>query len=159
MAVRLFTLDEANRLLPHLSTLLSTLVTRKAELMAKQAELAALLKGGIGGERFARLVGGKEELKFIAEEFNVSLHEVSRTGALVKDVDAGLVDFPAVRGGREVLLCWRLGEPEVAHWHGMDEGFSRRKPLEGVGTDDLGLVDIDTSSGGPDHDGEQATVH
>jgi hypothetical protein len=50
-------------------------------------------------------------------------------GALVKDLDDGLVDFPARRGAEEILLCWRLGEEEIAFWHGLDEGFSGRKPL------------------------------
>jgi hypothetical protein len=133
MTLRLFTVEEANRLLPTLKSLLEALASKKAELVAKQAELAALLKAGQdpGDQtRYERLVRGREELKFIAEEFNVSLHTVSRTGALVKDVDAGLVDFAAMRNGREVLLCWRLGEPRVAHWHGMDEGFAGRKRLD-----------------------------
>jgi hypothetical protein len=50
-------------------------------------------------------------------------------GLLVKDLDEGLVDFPALRGDEEVLLCWRLGEGEVAFWHSLDEGFAGRKPL------------------------------
>ena len=51
-------------------------------------------------------------------------------GAIVKDLDDGLVDFPALRGGEEVLLCWRLGEDEVAYWHGLEEGFAGRKRLD-----------------------------
>ena len=51
-------------------------------------------------------------------------------GAIVKDLDEGLVDFPAVREGEEILLCWRLGEDEVAHWHGLEEGFAGRKLLD-----------------------------
>jgi hypothetical protein len=133
MPPRLFTVEEANRLVPTLRPLLRALAAKKAELLAKQAEILRLLKSDprpAGGARLDRLLRGKEELKFIAEEFNVSLHEVLATGCLVKDVDAGLVDFPALRDGRQVLLCWRLGEPRVAHWHGADEGFAGRKPLD-----------------------------
>ena len=54
---------------------------------------------------------------------------IHEAGGLVKDLDAGLVDFPARREGVEVLLCWRLGEDEVGFWHGLEEGFSGRKPL------------------------------
>jgi hypothetical protein len=54
---------------------------------------------------------------------------IHEAGGLVKDLDAGLVDFPARREGVEVLLCWRLGEDEVGYWHGLEEGFSGRKPL------------------------------
>ncbi len=133
MDIKLFSVEEANRLIPVLEPLLAALAAKKAELMAKQAELAALLKGATAAPAEARLdslVRGKEELKFIAEEFNVSLHQVARFGCLVKDVDAGLVDFPSLRGGREVFLCWRRGEPRVGHWHGIDEGFAGRKPLD-----------------------------
>ena len=49
---------------------------------------------------------------------------------LVKDLDRGLVDFPALRDGEEVLLCWQVGEGEVAYWHGLEEGFAGRKPLD-----------------------------
>lgn len=132
MRLRLFSVDDANRLVPTLEALLCALAARKAELLAKQAELSALIEGTAGSDesRLTRLLRGKEELKFIAEEFNVSLHEVSRLGCLLKDVDAGLVDFPAVRDGREVFLCWKRGEPRVAHWHGIEEGFAGRKPLD-----------------------------
>ena len=54
---------------------------------------------------------------------------LQRLGVLVKDLDRGLVDFPALREGEEVLLCWQVGEDEIAHWHGVDEGFAGRKPL------------------------------
>ena len=51
-------------------------------------------------------------------------------GAIVKDIDEGLLDFPRCAHGEEILLCWRLGEDEVAHWHGLEEGFAGRKPLD-----------------------------
>ena len=54
---------------------------------------------------------------------------IHEAGALVKDLDQGLVDFPARREGEDVLLCWRLGEDEIGYWHGLEEGFSGRKPL------------------------------
>jgi hypothetical protein len=54
------------------------------------------------------------------------IHEV---GALVKDLDRGLIDFPAQREGEDVLLCWHVGEAQIEYWHGPDEGFSGRKPL------------------------------
>jgi hypothetical protein len=133
MNVRLFSLEEANRLIPVLEPLLAALADKKAEILAKQEELTALLKGGeapYGEQRADRLVRGKEEIKFIAEEFNVSLHEVSQLGCLVKDVDLGLVDFPTLHHGREAFLCWRRGEPAVGYWHGLDEGFTGRKPLD-----------------------------
>lgn len=141
MTVRLFSLEEANRLIPVLDPLLAALADKKAELLAKQAELSALLQGAEAG-RAGSVVRGREELKFIAEEFNVSLHELSRLGCLLKDVDLGLVDFPTLYQGREAFLCWRRGEPAVGYWHRLDEGFTGRRPLDpadlvlGAGIDD-----------------------
>lgn len=57
------------------------------------------------------------------------IREIQRLGAEVKDPETGLVDFPARRGEEEVLLCWRLGEPEVAFWHSLEGGFAGRRPL------------------------------
>ena len=54
---------------------------------------------------------------------------LQQLGVVVKDLDRGLVDFPALHNGEEVLLCWQVGEDEVAFWHGVDEGFAGRKPL------------------------------
>jgi hypothetical protein len=58
-----------------------------------------------------------------------AVEELQKLGVLVKDLDRGLVDFPALRGREEVLLCWQVGEDEVAFWHGLEEGFAGRKPL------------------------------
>ena len=60
-----------------------------------------------------------------------ALRELQEMEILLRDLDRGLVDFPALREGRQVLLCWRVGEESVAYWHGVDEGFAGRKPLEG----------------------------
>jgi hypothetical protein len=64
-----------------------------------------------------------------AEAVAAAVEELNRLGVLVKDLDRGLVDFPALRQGEEVLLCWQVGEDTVAFWHGLDEGFAGRKPL------------------------------
>lgn len=58
-----------------------------------------------------------------------AVEELHALGLEVKDVDAGLVDFPALRDGERVYLCWQLGEPEIGYWHGVEEGFAGRKPL------------------------------
>jgi hypothetical protein len=67
----------------------------------------------------------EREVETIAE----CVAALEAAGVQVKDMDEGLVDFPARHGGRDVLLCWKVGEAEVAHWHGLDEGFAGRKPL------------------------------
>jgi hypothetical protein len=70
-----------------------------------------------------------ESMEREAEAVAAAVNELNRLGVLVKDLDRGLVDFPALRRGEEVLLCWQVGEEEVAFWHGVDEGFAGRKPL------------------------------
>ena len=70
-----------------------------------------------------------ERMEREAQAVTAAVDELSRLGVLVKDLDRGLVDFPALRRGEEVLLCWQVGEPEVAFWHGLEEGFAGRKPL------------------------------
>ena len=64
-----------------------------------------------------------------AVDLAAAIHAIQALGVLVKDLDSGLVDFPSVRDGEEILLCWRLGEDEVAWYHGPDDGFAGRQPL------------------------------
>jgi hypothetical protein len=133
VASRHFTREEANALLPQVRQLAEELVEHRASLAAGQLERKKLIlqiAGNGGGvdsagaavldERIAREHAG------VARCVN-AIHEL---GGLVKDPDTGLVDFPARVGGVEVFLCWRLGEDEIEHWHGIDEGFSGRKPLD-----------------------------
>jgi hypothetical protein len=70
-----------------------------------------------------------EQFQRESQAVTQAAERLERLGVLVKDLDTGLVDFPALHEGEEVLLCWQLGEDEVAHWHGVDEGFAGRKPL------------------------------
>ena len=63
------------------------------------------------------------------------VNRIQETGVLVKDLDMGLVDFPSLVDGEEIYLCWKLGEDHIAFWHGIDEGFAGRKPLDDSGTD------------------------
>ena len=64
------------------------------------------------------------------EKIAEAIRQIHETGCVVKDLDEGLVDFPSMREGREVYLCWKLGEEHIGYWHGIDEGFAGRKPLE-----------------------------
>ncbi len=77
--------------------------------------------------------GGGEPARVVGEAFRDVrrlLVELQATGVVLRDLDRGLVDFPAVMDGREVYLCWELGEDEVTHWHNLDSGFGGRQPLE-----------------------------
>ncbi len=77
--------------------------------------------------------GGGEPARVVGEAFRDVrrlLVELQATGVVLRDLDRGLVDFPAVMDGREVYLCWELGEDEVTHWHDLESGFGGRQPLE-----------------------------
>jgi hypothetical protein len=132
MAVRYFSPAEANALLPRVRPLAERLVAARADQLAAHAELAELAArvggngGGIDSARSVRLARVAAEAE---ERVRTALDALQRLGVVVKDLDSGLVDFPAQRGGAEVFLCWRLGEEAVAYWHGLEEGFAGRKPL------------------------------
>ncbi|HEY7691485.1 MAG TPA: DUF2203 domain-containing protein [Gaiellaceae bacterium] len=129
---RTFTPDEANALLPTVRPLVEQMVEAKRALDEAQAgadEVSRRISGNGGGLPPARLAELHDQVARRATELARVLDEIQAQGVIVKDLDSGLVDFPSVREGREVLLCWRLGEDEVAFWHGYDEGFAGRRPI------------------------------
>ena len=88
-----------------------------------------VLKGGTPGPGLERHAWRFQSL---VQEINDIVEQVNEMGCLVKDLDAGLVDFYGVRDGEPVFLCWQFGEPVVAHWHPVEGGFASRQPIEGV---------------------------
>jgi hypothetical protein len=129
---RNFTPDEANELLPTVRPLVERMVEAKRALDAAQAEaddVSTRISGTGGGLPPARLAEVDAGVNRRATELAGALEEIQALGVVVKDLDTGLVDFPSVRDGRDVLLCWRLGEDEVAFWHGYDDGFAGRRPI------------------------------
>ena len=130
---RYFTPDEANQELLEIRPLVEELVAHRREqqrLEATRLELAAKIAGNGGGIDSQAIAGLEEAERSERVEIARCVDAIHRRGAIVKDVDEGLVDFPALRHGEEILLCWRLGEDEVAHWHGLEEGFAGRKQLD-----------------------------
>jgi hypothetical protein len=132
MAQRYFTPSEANELLVEVRPLAESLVQHRQGMRVaaeRRARLTARIAGN-GGDLDPQEPGELDE-QFQRESHAVTqaAERLERLGVLVKDVDSGLVDFPALHEGEEVLLCWQVGEDEVAHWHGVDEGFAGRKPL------------------------------
>jgi hypothetical protein len=130
---RHFTPAEANEELREIRPLAEQLVGHRREqqrLQAEREELAVKIAGN-GGGLDPRAVAEAEEAERQARiGIARCVNAIHGRGAIVKDLDEGLVDFPALREGEEILLCWRLGENEVAHWHGLEEGFAGRKPLD-----------------------------
>jgi hypothetical protein len=132
MAQRYFTPSEANELLVEVRPLAESLVQHRQGMRVaaeRRARLTARIAGN-GGDLDPQEPGELDE-QFQRESHAVTqaAERLERLGVLVKDLDSGLVDFPALHDGEEVLLCWQVGEDEVAHWHGVDEGFAGRKPL------------------------------
>jgi len=132
--MRFFTPEEANRELEVLRPLVERLVEERRALASLAAELEqerAVVAGNGGSLEPGRLTGLEEAASEAAAGLTRLLEKIDALGVQVKDLDRGLMDFPArhPESGEPVLLCWELGEPEVGHWHGLEEGFAGRKPL------------------------------
>lgn len=128
---RYFTLEEANRLLPRLRELMARLQERNVELERRQEGLLSLARlaagDGLAQEREADQA--RRAVEEATDEINALVEEVQALGCEVKDPERGLVDFRAWHEGREVYLCWRLGEERIAYWHDLQAGFAGRQPL------------------------------
>jgi hypothetical protein len=132
MAAHYFTREEANELLAQVRPLAEALVAHRRALAvaaARRARLTARISGNGGDFDPQEPSNVEAQLAGEAEAVAHAVEELERTGVQVKDLDRGLVDFPALHDGEEVLLCWQVGEDEVAYWHGLEEGFAGRKPL------------------------------
>jgi len=131
--LRFFTPAEANDALRRVRPLAEQLVEARRESAALETRLEAVRErvrgngGGLDPERVGDLHDSAAEA---AAKVVDLLHDLTALGVQVKDPDSGLLDFPARHpDGSDVLLCWRVGEDSVAHWHTLDGGFAGRKPL------------------------------
>jgi hypothetical protein len=134
MSSRTFTLDEAQELLPVLESLLRRAIEGKKLVESVDAELQAtahrvLVNGGMS-LNIVSLARRKAEREKAFQRVKDALDEIDAIGVQVKDLDIGLLDFPCEVDGETVLLCWKLGEQAIAHWHGVSEGFAGRKPID-----------------------------
>jgi hypothetical protein len=134
MSDRTFTLDEAQMLLPILESLLKQAITGKKLIESVDNELLetahrVFLNGGTM-LNVVHLARRKAEREKAIRRIKDALAEIDATGVQVKDLDIGLLDFPCKVEGEILLLCWKLGESTVTHWHGTSEGFAGRKPID-----------------------------
>ena len=130
--MRHFTPEEANAELEQVRPLVEQLVAARTEHVAaleRQEELERKIKGNGGGIPPAELAEATAEVDALARRLAKLVDEINEHGAEVKDLDTGLIDFPALRHGETVLLCWQLGEDEIAFWHRLDDGYAGRRPL------------------------------
>jgi hypothetical protein len=134
MSDRTFTLAEAQLLLPILESLLRSAISGKKIMEEVEAEQHAIqqrvfLNGGMFLDVVA-LARRKAERVKAEQRARDALAEIDSIGVQVKDIDTGLLDFPCLVDGQIILLCWRLGEKSITHWHGTNEGFAGRKPVD-----------------------------
>src|SRR6202162_5762830 len=134
MSGRTFTLDEAQTLLPILESLLKQAINGKKLIEDVDAELQETAhRAFLNGGKMLNLVHRarrKAEREKAIRRVKDALAEIDATGVQVKDLDIGLLDFPCKVEGGVLLVCWKLGEPMIAHWHGTGEGFASRQPID-----------------------------
>ena len=129
---RIFTPDEANAALTELRPLIEEMVAAKRaldEAQERAEEVSTRISGNGGGLPPAELAEVHDLVSRRATALARALEQIQSLGVVVKDLDSGLVDFPSVRDGEDVLLCWQLGEDEVAFWHRYEDGYAGRRPI------------------------------
>ncbi len=134
MADKYFDRKEAEGLLSTIAPWLEEARSEKQTIEAFKNELAQvasriMVMGGTSPS-LGELLRKKTEHDEASERLVEIVNRIQETGVLVKDLDIGLVDFPSLLEGEEIYLCWKLGEDHIAFWHGIDEGFTGRKPLD-----------------------------
>jgi hypothetical protein len=123
--MHVFSPERANALIPVLTPLIEQLWVKRRELAIRLLESDPALHSALGAtprrpaRRFTDLKAEVVQL----------INRIEAYGCVVKDIDLGLLDFPSIRDGRPIYLCWKAGEAELAHWHGTDESFLERKTL------------------------------
>lgn len=129
---KLFTVEQANAILPLVRAITADLVQLSREVMDRRERLALLSAGRKATAKdpyTEELAQIEEELDKDSEQLQAYVDELRELGVEPKSGPEGLVDFPCLMDERIVLLCWKLGEPEVTHWHELDAGFAGRQSL------------------------------
>ena len=133
MPDRYFLPHDVERLIPRLTRIMERVMAAHSAGVEAREALAAeekriTLSGGGVVDR-AAWKARAERVGQSTRDVQAGLQEIQGLGGTTKDLGLGLVDFPHLRDGRVVNLCWRFGEERITHWHGLDEGYARRKPL------------------------------
>jgi len=120
-----FTLQQANETLNIIRPLMDEVQAIREKIMSTQPDAWTAIEKSVGN-------GGSRALSQIVQDFeklDTLVHQVLDTGVLIKDVNIGLLDFPALKDGREVYLCWQYGEGDIAFWHEIEAGYAGRQPI------------------------------
>ena len=131
---RRFSLTEAESLLPEIETILREAVSLKSQYQEAEQAIAAFaqrvaMQGGVVVDR-GSVLRSRAQRDGLGVRLKEAMERLEQYGCVVKDLDIGLVDFPTLFRGREVYLCWRMGETGIRYWHGVDEGFAGRKQID-----------------------------
>lgn len=138
---RFYDIDDANALLPELGEIVGVLGGQRSELVRLRDEVLAAGKAGGEGSMPSGGTGGAEEprsgelrltrlrMQGLIDQMAAGVARIDALGLTLRDIERGLVDFPALVSGRQVWLCWQLGETAIGWWHGLDSGFDGRRPL------------------------------
>ena len=121
-----FTLQEANEALISIRPWMDEVQSIRREILAHQPEIWNVMEKSAGN-------GGNPTLSRMVKTFDrldALIHSIQDTGALIKDINTGLLDFPALRDEREVYLCWKYGEGDIAYWHEIADGFAGRRSID-----------------------------
>jgi hypothetical protein len=132
--MKTFSLDEAQSLVPLLESLLRRAIEAKAAANQLEAGLEQLnqnifFSGGMQVDA-ARVGRQRSGLRSAVQQIKDAVEEIDSIGVQVKDLDTGLLDFPCQLGDEVVLLCWKMGEARITHWHTIEAGFKGRQPLD-----------------------------
>lgn len=140
---RFFTIDAANATIPELRTILETLRDERSQLIALRDEFRELSvdapsEGGTGGSPVASRATGRVDgerarirlrMQGVIDQMQAGVARIDELGVTLREIETGLVDFPALVSGRQVWLCWRLGEGDLEWWHELGDGFGGRQRL------------------------------
>ncbi len=124
--MRYFTIREANEVLRTIRPLMEQIQLIRHEILLHKPEVWPVVQkaAGNGGSKAA------SQMAVRFDELDRYVHQIQDLGVILKDINAGLLDFPALRNDNEVYLCWRYGEGDIAFWHEIDAGFAGRQPIE-----------------------------
>jgi hypothetical protein len=121
-----YTLQQANEALQIIRPIMDEVQAIRQKILANQPEAWPAIEKSAGN-------GGNKALSKMVQDFeklDALIHQILDTGAQVKDINTGLLDFPALKNGREVYLCWQYGEGDIAFWHEVEDGYAGRQPIE-----------------------------
>ena len=131
---RFFTIQQAERLLPEVESIIRDAIDAKSGYEQAEEEMQnfsrrIMMLGGVRVDH-TKILEHRDQRDSNAELLKAAMEKIAEIGCLVKDLDIGLIDFPTLLNGEEVYLCWKLGETGIHFWHGVHEGFQGRKAID-----------------------------